>query len=101
VYLHRWIWEQINGPLDPGQVVRHRCDTPDCFRYDHLEVGTQADNLRDMHERGRARNGRERDHCVNGHEYTEENTYMRADRPGHRECRTCRRDAQRRYEGGG
>ena len=100
IYLHRWVWEQINGPVPEGLVVRHRCDTPDCFRYDHLEVGTKADNTHDMIERGRARNGKERDHCAHGHPYDEKNTYHRKDRPGHRECRACRREATRRYEGG-
>lgn len=35
-------------------VVRHRCDNPPCIAIDHLELGTQAENVRDMHSRGRA-----------------------------------------------
>jgi len=30
------------------QVVMHLCDNPPCFRYDHLRVGTTADNTADM-----------------------------------------------------
>lgn len=39
--------------LGPRQVVCHRCDTPGCVRPDHLEAGTQAENLRQAITRGR------------------------------------------------
>lgn len=39
---------------DPtGFVIRHKCDRPICVNPDHLEIGTQADNLHDMVRRGR------------------------------------------------
>ena len=40
--------------------VLHRCDNPRCFNPDHLFIGTQADNIKDMHRKGRARFGRGR-----------------------------------------
>lgn len=52
MYAHRWVWEAVNGPIPPGQVVRHRCDNRLCYRLSHLELGTQADNVRDAAERG-------------------------------------------------
>ncbi len=35
-------------------MIRHRCDNPSCINHEHLEVGSQLDNVRDMLERGRA-----------------------------------------------
>lgn len=52
---HRVIYELHHGPIASGLVVRHRCDTPACVNPDHLLSGTQADNIHDMHARGRAR----------------------------------------------
>lgn len=34
-------------------VIRHKCDNRACINWEHLEPGTQADNIRDMDERGR------------------------------------------------
>lgn len=43
----------IHGDLDEGIVIRHTCDNPLCCNPRHLIPGTQADNVRDMVERGR------------------------------------------------
>lgn len=49
---HVWIWEQEHGPVPPGKEVRHGCDVPLCVR--HLLLGTRADNVADMVNRGRS-----------------------------------------------
>lgn len=37
-----------------GLSVCHHCDTPLCVNPKHLFVGTQKDNIRDMHQKNRA-----------------------------------------------
>jgi hypothetical protein len=51
---HRWVWEMANGPIPPGMVVRHKCDNRLCFKLNHLELGTVAENNADAAKRGHA-----------------------------------------------
>jgi hypothetical protein len=57
--VHRFIYEQCFGEIPKGLVVRHKCDTPACINPEHLEIGTQADNIRDAVERNRFAKGSE------------------------------------------
>lgn len=55
---HRISYTIAHGriPLSPayhGTVVRHTCDNPACCNPDHLELGSQRDNARDMVTRDR------------------------------------------------
>lgn len=50
---HRWLYEHTHGKLDDGLVVRHTCDNPSCVNIEHLEAGTQRDNINDKLRRGR------------------------------------------------
>lgn len=54
VRAHRYAYEASNGPIDARLVIRHKCDTPACVNPDHLEIGTQKQNVGDMLDRGRA-----------------------------------------------
>ncbi|ANU79701.1 HNH endonuclease [Arthrobacter phage Conboy] len=44
---------KLGRPLGPGMKARHTCDNPPCCNPAHLLEGTQAQNLQDMHDRGR------------------------------------------------
>jgi hypothetical protein len=50
---HRISYEMTNGPIPAVMVVRHKCDVPACVNPDHLEIGTQGENVRDRDERKR------------------------------------------------
>jgi len=65
VRAHRAVWEQFNGPIPErasyhGAVVMHTCDNRACCNPAHLRLGTQADNNRDMRNKGRSRGPEQR-----------------------------------------
>jgi hypothetical protein len=72
---HRAAWILKKGPIPKGLSVCHTCDNGLCVNVEHLYLGTHAQNMRDMAERGRARKpNKAKTHCKRGHEMTEENT---------------------------
>lgn len=86
------VWYSVS--LKESEVLLHSCDNPACFNPYHLSVGTQADNVKDMDEKGRRVSFNATvTHCPYGHEYTEANTITYKD--GKRRCKTCR-DQRRR-----
>lgn len=54
---HRIAWEYANGSIPEGMHVLHKCDNPKCCNPDHLFLGTQLDNNRDMKEKNRNTRG--------------------------------------------
>nr|DAP74224.1 MAG TPA: homing endonuclease [Caudoviricetes sp.] len=58
---HRVVYCKFHGihpeDLPDDLVIRHKCDNARCINPLHLEVGTHAENMRDMAERGRAYKG--------------------------------------------
>ena len=52
---HRASWRLFKSEVPGGLFVLHKCDNPICVNPNHLFLGTQSDNLKDMWIKGRAR----------------------------------------------
>lgn len=54
-HLHRLSYESFMGAIPFDLCVLHKCDNKICINPEHLFCGTQTDNHKDMHSKGRAK----------------------------------------------
>jgi HNH endonuclease len=113
VYAHRMAWVLANGEIPATidgrrAVIRHKCDVQLCMNTEHLELGTQRENMKDASERNRLNLAPSRaalskkykwteDYCRNGHLRTEDNLDHYIYKGKVRvKCRECRRELKRK-----
>lgn len=81
VYVHRFAYELLVGPIPKGLTLDHLCRVPLCVKPDHLEPVTHQENI--------SRASAARTHCRKGHPL--DGTYRRG--TGRRRyCLTCNRE---------
>ncbi len=85
---HRVAWELTNGPIPDGLTIDHICRNRRCVNPSHLRLLSNVENAR--------MNGNwAKTHCIRGHEFTTENTFIT--KVGHRGCRICKRIVRRAW----
>jgi len=51
---HRVSYKTFVGPIENNLYVLHKCDNKLCINPSHLFLGSQQDNIDDMHKKGRS-----------------------------------------------
>lgn len=89
--VHRYLYEEMVGPIPTRTLDHFKCDTPLCVNPFHVRPATDRENT--LRGDTLAARNLAKMHCPEGHPYDEENTYV--DPKGARHCRTCQRQANR------
>lgn len=85
--VHHLVLEAFVGARPPGMLGLHWDDDPQNNALENLRWGTRQQNGHDRTRNGKDRNANKSE-CVNGHEFTPENT-LKHGRKGGRKCRKC------------
>ena len=96
--VHRLMYSKYKGDIHSGLVIDHLCRNRICCNPDHLELVTLNENT--MRGVGITAVNKTKTHCIHGHEFTLENTYIhtwfdknkRTTKRPARRCRQCSRD---------
>lgn len=86
---HRWSYEHFVGDIPDDLQIDHLCRVRACVNPDHLEPVTSRENT--IRGVGPTAVNALKTHCIHGHEFTEDNTYVMPGR-NYRRCRACKKD---------
>lgn len=92
-FAHRFAYTQFVGQIPDAMQLDHLCRVRHCVNPAHVEPVTPRENT--LRGTGPSAVNAQRTHCINGHEFTPENTYDQQGRG--RGCVLCRREVVRRY----
>jgi len=99
---HRASWIIHNGPILNSLHCLHKCDNPPCVNPSHLFLGTNLDNMRDRHLKGRTvissgdHHNKYKKVCIKGHPLSGDNLRL-SPKQKWRICRECNRFANIPY----
>lgn len=87
--LNQWTAHRVSfilfvGPIPNDKQIDHLCRNRMCVNPNHMELVTLKENV--LRGEGFTAKHKRKTHCIRGHEFTPENTYIR---PKGRECRKC------------
>jgi hypothetical protein len=89
VLAHRFSYESEVGAIPDGMELDHLCHRPICVNPNHLRPKDHSGNMQNSRSALKQ-------FCKNGHERTPENTYVRKDRCGQKQCKVCNVEKNRR-----
>jgi hypothetical protein len=93
-YTHRYVYEKCEGNIPDSMVLDHICRNRNCVNTSHLRVVTRTKNVLENSVSIAAIN-KAKAHCINGHEFTDSNTYRVKNG---RACLICRKAWRKKWE---
>lgn len=90
---HRLAYKFTIGQIPEGLQLDHLCRVRCCVNPSHVEVVTNRTNV--LRGVGLTAQWARQTHCINGHPFDLENTYIR--KTGGRLCRACKRTRDKEY----
>jgi hypothetical protein len=90
---HRVSYQILRGPIPPNLTIDHLCRVRHCVNPEHMECVTPIENV--MRGEGVGVRFSRATHCVNGHEFTTDNTLV-FNGGRYRCCRMCAKLRMRR-----
>jgi hypothetical protein len=89
---HRLSYELSKRLLAKDEFLDHLCRNRQCVNPNHLEIVTLVENV--MRGNSQHAINARKTHCMHGHEFTSDNTYIHPKR-GTRNCKVCQREQGR------